>query len=360
MIALRFAAIYLILIALVLTLVVGKALLVPFVFALFFWLMIKKINSFLLKFPYVKRNLPSWVLSIFSFLAIVGFVAVLINIVVVNIQTLAVSYTTYEANIDRLSIRLALGYGIDVSDFINDFYDSIDIGNLLGTVLNSLTDLLGDSLLVILYMVFIFLEEHFFRSKLAKIFPKKGQYQRINSFLLDVEATVSDYMVLKTAVSFLTGLLSYIALLFIGVDFPIFWAFLIFLFNFIPNVGSIVATVFPAVFALFQFGMLLPFFAVLVFVGTIQVVIGNFLEPRLMGNRLNISPLITILALSLWGAIWGIVGMLLSVPITVIIVIICAQFPQTQPIAILLSKTGEITTLHYTDLQEDPEPNQPT
>ena len=140
----------------------------------------------------------------------------------------------------------------------------------------------------------------------------------------------------------MTGGLSYIALLIIGIDSPVFWAFLIFLLNFIPTIGSLIATMFPAVFCLLHYGEFGPGILVLIFVGAIQILVGNILEPKLMGSSMNISSLVTIIALSFWGAIWGVTGMILSVPITVIMIIIFSQFPSTRPIAVALSEKGEI------------------
>jgi predicted PurR-regulated permease PerM len=146
-------------------------------------------------------------------------------------------------------------------------------------------------------------------------------------------------------VSLLTGFLSYFALLFIGVDAPLFWSFLIFILNFIPTIGSLIATIFPAIFAMLQYGEFTPGILVLAIVGAIQLIIGNLVEPRVMGNSLNISPLVVFLTLSLWGVMWGVIGMLLSVPITVILIIIMSEFPGTRPFAILLSQKGNINKI---------------
>ena len=115
-----------------------------------------------------------------------------------------------------------------------------------------------------------------------------------------------------------------------------------FLLNYIPTIGSLVGTVFPAIFSLIQFGEFTPFLIVLFSVGAVQLVVGNLIEPKLFGKSLNLSPLVTILSLALWGQIWGVTGMILSVPITVILVIVFSQFEKTRPIAIMLSENGEI------------------
>ena len=143
-------------------------------------------------------------------------------------------------------------------------------------------------------------------------------------------------------VSILTGVLSYFALVLLGIDAPIFWAFLIFILNYIPTVGSLIATTFPSIFAMLQFGEIMPGVWVLIIVGAIQLVVGNYIDPKLTGDSLNVSPLIVILGLAFWGAIWGIIGMFLSVPITVMLIIIFSEIPSTRPIAILLTKDGNI------------------
>ena len=167
-----------------------------------------------------------------------------------------------------------------------------------------------------------------------------------------INTSVSNYIRLKTYVSLLTGGVGYVFLAIMGVDAPFFWALLIFLLNYIPTVGSLVATIFPAFFSLVQFGELPPFLTILIGLGLVQWLIGNVLEPKIMGRSLNLSPLVTILALVVWGQIWGIIGMLLSVPITVVMVIIFSQIESTRHIAITLSETGEIDEMESKDEAE--------
>jgi predicted PurR-regulated permease PerM len=174
------------------------------------------------------------------------------------------------------------------------------------------------------------------------MYPDKKRYEHVKELVDKIDHSIGNYVALKTLTSLLTGFLSYFALLFIGIDAPLFWAFLIFVLNFIPTIGSLIATAFPAIFAILQFGEITPGILVLSIVGAIQLVVGNFIEPRLMGNSLNISPLVVFLTLAIWGVIWGISGMLLSVPITVILIIIMSEFPGTRPFAILLSQKGSL------------------
>ncbi len=127
---------------------------------------------------------------------------------------------------------------------------------------------------------------------------------------------------------------------------PFFLAFLIFLFNYVPYIGSLVATLLPAFFAVLQYGSIWYFIYVFGGIQVIQNLIGNYLEPKMMGKSLNMSPLVVVLALAFWGYIWGILGMILSVPITSILIIISAQFDSTRNFAILLSEKGDIESLY--------------
>lgn len=120
-----------------------------------------------------------------------------------------------------------------------------------------------------------------------------------------------------------------------------FWALLIFVLNFIPNIGSIVATILPSLLALVQFDSLTPFLIVLFGIGTIQFVIGNILEPNLMGHRLNISPLVIVLSLVLWGYLWGVPGLFLGVPMMVILIIVLYHFEDTRWV-VMLSRDGKL------------------
>jgi len=128
----------------------------------------------------------------------------------------------------------------------------------------------------------------------------------------------------------------------VQLDFAEFWALLIFFLNYIPNIGAMVATAFPVALALIQFDSWEPFIEITSGIVAIQFIVGNFLEPRLLGKSLNLSTLVILFALALWGSLWGIIGMFLSVPITVMMMIIFAHFDVTRPIAILLSQDGYI------------------
>ena len=331
-------------ISIVIILIYGQSLIVPFVMGLLFWFIMRGLKVSLDKIPFVKRRFPSWLKGGIASITIILVIGVVFNIISTNIRNLSQSYPKYEANIDGVVQQLNETLNLNVLETAEQQAKDIDFGEILGQIFNSLSDLIGNTFMILLYAVFIFLEETHFASKVSKLFGIGEKRQRFLEIVNEVESSISSYFRLKTLVSLMTGGLSYIALRIIGVDSPEFWAFLIFILNFIPTIGSLVATVFPAIFCLLQFGTLLPSILVLVIVGLIQVIVGNIIEPRLMGSSMNISPLVTILALSLWGAIWGIIGMILSVPITVVMIIVFSQFEKTRGVAILLSEKGQVNS----------------
>lgn len=329
-------------IAIVITLIYGKSLLIPFIFALLLWFVVRKIRNGLDRIEFVSKYFPRWIKSLIPSIVLVSILAFISKVLMTNINDLAKSHLLYEGNIEQIIQQFNERFEIDLMDYLKSQTGNLDFGTVLQNVFQSLSDILSNTFIIIIYALFIFLEEANFQKKLKAIFKDQSQYEKINDVLEKIESSVSSYIGLKTLVSFITGLGSYIALLFIGIDVPVFWAFLIFLLNYIPTIGSLVGTVFPAIFCLLQFGDVSNCLLVLGIVGSIQLVVGNLLEPRLMGNTLNISSFVAIFALSFWGALWGITGMLLSIPITVIMVIVFSHFTSTRAVAVLLSEKGNV------------------
>ncbi len=329
-------------IAIVITLIYGQNLLQPFIFALLLWFIVRKIRYGLNKVKFIEKYFPSWLKSLIPSIILISIFTFISKLLMANINSLAQSYPTYEQNVEMMITQLNDILQINLVDLFKSNAGDLDFGTILKKIFKSLSDLLSNAFIILIYALFIFLEEANFHNKLKAVFKDKNQFNELNSVLNEIEKSITSYIGLKTFVSFITGLASYIALLFIGIDAPLFWAFLIFLLNYIPTIGSLIGTLFPAIFCLLQFGDFNSGLWVLGIVGGIQVIVGNLLEPKLMGNTLNISSFVAIFALSFWGALWGITGMLLSVPITVIMVIIFSHFKNTKAIAIMLSEKGNI------------------
>ena len=330
---------------LVAALVTGKELLIPFVIALVVSYIIKALNDWIGRFKIGGRPVAKWFRASLALVIIIGALFGIGEILTYNIELMTAAWPQYQVNIKVFLQNAEVHLGMeDLEKDLRGRFQNFDVRPVLTTVVSSATTAIGDFFIIIIYILFLLLENHIFDRKLQAIhLNDPGNHARIMRLLIDINKSIRDYVVLKTIVSFITGFLSYWILVFIGVDFPMFWAFLIFILNYIPNIGSLIATTFPALISLVQFGTIGPFLLVLAGVGSVQVIVGNFVEPKIMGTSLNLSPLAVILSLTFWGFIWGVVGMILAVPIMVILAIILAQFPSTRMIAILLSEKGVIS-----------------
>ena len=328
--------------AVVIIFIYGKNLIIPFVIALIFWFLIKEIRDVLNKIKFIDEKIPNTVLNIVGFAVIFFIIGGVVKILTVNIQQLSTELPVYQNNITKITAAINTTFNIDLVSSVKELLGEYEYTKLLSGLFNSLTEIFGDAFLIIIYTLFLLLEEPFFSKKINAIYAKKNDQNEVNTVLKQLDKSIGRYISLKTLISLLTGFLSYFALLFIGLDAPLFWAFLIFLMNYIPAVGSLIATAFPAMFAMLQFGELMPGIWVLIIVGSIQLIVGNYIDPKLTGSSLNVSPLVVLIGLAFWGAIWGIIGMILSVPITVTMIIIFSEFPQTKGIAVLLTKDGRI------------------
>ena len=142
----------------------------------------------------------------------------------------------------------------------------------------------------------------------------------MHAVLDQIDHDIRVYIRIKTTLAVVTSALAYSVMASVGVDFAGFWAVMVFFFYYIPTVGSILAIAAPSLLTLVQFDHLTPFLIVLLVIGTIQIVTANVIEPAIMGRSLNLSPLVVIVSLMVWGTIWGVVGMFLCVPIMVVLI----------------------------------------
>jgi len=334
-------------------LILGKSLLIPFVIAVLVWYIINTLSHYVGEYKIVRKYLPNWAKTAISALLIILVLMLVGTLIADNAQKMAFSLPTYRQNVGNLIDRIGdsfpklkevldLESPMKLRKNLATLTDKMDFADIISNVINTLSGIAGNTFLILIYVIFLFFEQAVFPKKMRALCPQKETYNQVVEILDHINEAIRAYLSVKLTVSLITAIASYALMAYMGLDFAFFWAFLIFLLNFIPNIGSLIATIFPALLALLQFDTLGPFAVILFGVGAIQLLVGNLIEPRMMGSSLNISSLAVILALSLWGALWGIAGMILCVPITVIMMIIFAEFKSTRPIAILLSEKGEL------------------
>jgi AI-2 transport protein TqsA len=323
----------------------GQRLILPFVIAIALWYLINTLSAAFHRINIGGVTIPKPVCLAASFVTFILVLYGLASFLSGRFDEVLAVVPVYQQN---LMVRLESLPFIDVvtlseQGFMATVTDWIDLPAYATTLASSFASLLASSGLILIYVMFLFLEQGNFDGKITALFGKGrsggGDARKILSRIRD---DIQKYISIKVFTSTLTGLTSYGLLLFLGVDFPAVWGLLIFLLNFIPTVGSIIATIFPALIALAQADGYTLFIIVLAGIGAVQVLIGNILEPRMMGNSFNLSPIVILLNLALWGTIWGIIGMFLCVPFLIIITIILSHFPQTRALAIILSSDGKL------------------
>jgi len=240
-----------------------------------------------------------------------------------------------QARTDEL-FRWLQEHGLTQAQGLRDLMSPGGVMRFAGVALQSIGNLFGNALLVLLAVAFLLTETAALPGKLAAT-ATNGQTaaERVQQVL----ASINRYIGLKTVISLMTGATVGITLWWIGVDYPVLWALLAFLLNFVPNIGSILAAIPPVMLAIIQPGLgLSSALTVMGVYAFVNVVFGSLIEPRWMGSRLNLSTFIVFASLIAWGWLLGPIGMLLSVPLTITLKIVLESFDETRSIGIWLSQ----------------------
>lgn len=323
-------------------LVVGRSLLLPFVIALIVWYMINSLAHAFQKIPIGPWRLPGFVAFTFALLAIFAASTVVLDIVTVNLAQLAQDAPTYQRRLEEIFDQFSSHFDLNDPIELKDLLPDSVVPRMVTAGASLVTALAGSASLVFIYVLFLVLEQSTFDRKFERLFATPERAQSAFAIRAEINRSIMHYFSIKTAVSVATGALTSLVLILIGLPYAALFGFIAFLLNYIPTIGSLIGVIFPSLLAVVYYDTLGPFFAIATGLGLIQFAIGNLVEPKLMGSNLNLSGLVIMLSLAFWGAIWGIVGMVLCVPLTVMIVIVCARFESSRPIAVLLSETGEV------------------
>ena len=197
------------------------------------------------------------------------------------------------------------------------------------------------AVVVILFIVFILFEASFFKIRLAAAFDKRSE--RINRIGYDLAAQVTRYLTAKFFISLANGIIFAVAFYFIGLEFAIIWGIIQFILNFIPSLGSITAGVVISLFAFVQFWPdPTPVILVIVVILGVNVILCNIFDPKIVGDHVGLSPLMILISLTIWGWLWGFAGMVLAVPMTVIIKIICENIPMAESVPYLIGSRKSV------------------
>ncbi len=289
-----------------------------------------------------KKGIP-YTISVLIVLVSFALILMLLgSIIGTSLSNFMKELPKYEANLRQIILSVindlnALGANINPSQLI----DLIEPGKVLSftsTAVGEIGRLMSDSFIILLITIFILLEAKSFVTKADLL--ERMQGTTLNH-LDKIGNNIRHYLSIKTIISLITGLFIWLWLWILGVDYPILWGVIAFFLNYIPSIGSIIAAVPTVLLALVQFGLGGMLWTALAYL-VVNVVMGNVVEPRVMGKGLGLSTLVVFLSLIVWGFIFGPVGMFLSIPLTITLKIMLEQNESTKWIAILLG-TGDET-----------------
>jgi AI-2 transport protein TqsA len=331
---------------------------IPLVIAIFLYFVFSPLNNWL-----STKKIPMLVVTLIDLTVIFGLLYGVGRIIVDSFLQFSEGLPIYGEKLSNMVRTTSVSWGLTDPFFTQFSFDQLlarlNIQNLAGGLFSSTVSLLGNILFVLFFFLFVLSgNETIYRAiKNRYVFKKvspelkeikkniqqstatedeqklldKFQYERhareqqLESTFKKITEQIQRYIIAKVGVNLAAGILTTVTLSLVGIDYPIVWGLFVFLFNFIPTIGSAIALVFPVLFTLVQFDSVGTMILVLALIAGIQTLAFNVAEPMILGKRLNLNPLLILLSVLVWGYIWGIVGMLLSVPLTAIIKIIISN-----------------------------------
>lgn len=324
------------------TLKILRAALIPFVIAYFIFFALQPIEAYL-----KKLKLPRFIAILFNLAIIFFFIYLLSFFVIASISSLLSQAPQIQAKLISILQQFALKYELNIDvEHLNYFQllRNYDFFSLAQSLVDSTISFLGNVILIIIFYIFI----HEGHEKILKAFESRFDYYNetnnelnqkigeVKNAFITISEQIKHYALYKFLISLGTGISFFIVLIIFDINFAPAFAFIAFSFNFIPAIGSIIATVFPVLYSFFQYESLSTTLFIAILLILLQNIFGNIIEPKVLGQKLGINPLAILLSLLIWSYIWGVVGMILAVPLTAIIKIILLN--SRNPNVVLISK----------------------
>lgn len=312
----------------------------PVVLAVFVWFLMGAVARQFARLGSAPTAQPGGLHYLLSGLALAATAAIVVVLFWNGVADLRENLPSYQANLANMLRPLAQSAGLDGLPRLEELTEGVDFTNVFLGLLGSAANQFGQIILIACIVVFVFAEARFFETKLAAVLGDEGRHREADALFTEIGRKIETYLGLKCLIGIVQAVPTYVILAIVGVDSPIIWAVFIFFLSFIPTIGSLVGIALPSILALVQFDSPVNFIITIACLAPVQVLASNWLEPRLTGSSLNLSPLAVLVSIFAGGAVWGIVGALISVPALAIVAIALAQSERTRPIAIILSQDG--------------------
>jgi AI-2 transport protein TqsA len=309
-------------VAMALALVYTRDVMIPFVLAIF----ISTVVSPVVDFQVLRWRVPAWLAIVTALLMVLALLALLGLVLIVAVQTIVRAANDYSQQVAELTQRVfaelnAHNIQVDQARITSEL--EARLPQMITQAAGTVSTLLSHGFLIVIFVVFLLVG--------------RNRHRHATGIYGDIETTIRGYLTTKTVISAATGLLVGLILWRLGLRMAWLFGLMAFLLNYIPNIGSIVATLLPIPIAVTQFDDPWRVLAVVGIPGTVHITVGNLIEPRLMGRGLELHPVTVLLALAFWGLLWGIIGMVLAVPITASLRIVLSRFEATRSLADLMA-----------------------
>jgi predicted PurR-regulated permease PerM len=313
-----------------------RAILTPFILAVFLLLVIGGLEDVLTRWTPVTRKaaLP------FAIVAVVAAFGLSIWLIAENAASIVEQSSVYAARLDQILGMFADRFGLQAAPTIDQLFHRLNPGRYAPVVARGAGHILEGAVFVLIYLGFMLASRAGWGAKIGLIFPD-GRHQEALDVAGRIQHGVESYVWVQTVVGLIIAGASVLVMWPLGITHLLFWAFLIFLANYIPAIGAALGVLLPPLFGLVDLNDLWRPITLLVLLEMIHFAVSHVVQPRMQGRSLNIDPIVVLLSLAFWGAIFGIAGAFLSTPLTVVVMFVCGEFSATRWLAVLLSADGK-------------------
>ena len=323
-------------------LTLGAKIFVPIALAILLWFLVNAFAGILKRAPIFGRVITDGVALILATIATLGLVWLAGQIVIANLAQLSNGFQNLDERIAGAVSSLEAATGLAINFDLSRITDFFSLQTVLRHIISAIGQIASEFSLILLFMLFLLLDQPYYEAKIKALFPDRQRQARIRKVLRKIGEDTRIYIWLMTVVSVITGCITYVIATAYGLQGAAFWGFAAFALNFIPTIGSFLGVLIPGAYAFVQFDQPENALTFMLALSVVQFIMGNLVLPRLMGDRLNLSQFVVILSLSIWSAMWGVAGLFLAVPLMMVLAIVLSQFESTRPVAIIMSKTGQV------------------
>ena len=326
-----------------------RGILTPFALALFLMVIIdglaRVVENRLPSFPRRAALPAAMVLTMLVF-------ALVVYVIAAEASGFIAQLIAYMPKLKIMAIKDAADLGLEAPQTVAQLIGQLNLAHYVSMAAGAFRDMVSGAAFVLVYLIFLFIARSGFDEKAHLLFERPQSYENAKRVFIRIRTGVERYVWVQTFTGLLVAAASWGVMAAVGLNNALFWAFLIFTFFYVPIIGGAVGILLPPLFALVQFGGFEQALILLIGAEAIHFFVGNFVTPRLQGVTLNVDPMMVVLSLAFWGAIWGVPVMFLSTPLTVVAIVILIQFPNTRWLAILLSRDGKPES--YSSGPDDP------